>query len=290
MRAIVFGAGGQVGKEVLRCARPAGADAVGVGRSICDLTVPGAAAAIIRAGACDAVFNAAAYTAVDRAETEPDLAAAINIAAPGEMARACAELGIPFVHFSTDYVFDGAASRPYRETDATGPLGVYGRTKLDGEKAVAAAGGASAILRLSWVFSAHGSNFVKTMLRLSSERHRLRVVADQTGKPTPASAAAAAALVVARALAADRSLSGVYHIAGDEPVVWADFARTIFDMAGRGAIVEPITTAEYPTPAKRPLYSVLDTRKFEETFGLAAPSWRDGLGAVLVELGVWQGS
>lgn len=286
MRVLVFGAGGQVGKETVRCARPAGADAVAVDRRTCDVAVPGAASAFIRASIPDAVINAAAYTAVDKAETEPDLAEAVNAAAPGEMARACAELGVPFVHLSTDYVFDGAASQPYRETDETGPLGVYGRTKLDGEKAVAAAGGAFAILRLSWVFSAHGANFVKTMLRLSGERDRVRAVADQTGKPTPASAAAAASLIAARALAADKSLSGVYHFAGDKQIVWADFARTIFDMAGRDVIVEPITTAEYPTPAKRPRYSVLDTRKFEETFGLAAPSWRDGLGAVLVDLGV----
>lgn len=286
MRVLVFGSGGQVGAEIVRCAPPAGVVAVAVDRAQCDLATPGAAAALIRASACDAVINAAAYTAVDKAETEPALAEAINAAAPGEMARTCAVLGIPFVHFSTDYVFDGEARRPYRESDDTAPLGVYGRTKLQGEKAVAAAGGAYAIIRLSWVFSSHGANFVKTMLRLSGERDRLRVVADQTGKPTPASAAAAASLIVARGLAADRSLSGVYHFAGDRPTVWAEFAREIFDMAGRNTIVESITTAEYPTQAKRPFYSVLDTRKFEETFGLAAPSWRDGLGAVLVELDV----
>lgn len=286
MRVLVFGSGGQVGTEILRCAPPAGVMALAVGRAQCDLANPGAAAAQIRASGCDAVINAGAYTAVDRAEAEPALAEAVNAAAPGEMAQACAALGVPFVHFSTDYVFDGEARRPYRETDETAPLCVYGRTKLEGEKAVAAAGGAYAILRLSWVFSSHGANFVKTMLRLSGERDRLRVVADQTGKPTPASAAAAAALIVARGLAADRSLSGVYHFAGDRPTVWADFAREIFDMAGRDTIVEPIAAADYPTAARRPRYSVLDTGKFEETFGLAAPSWRDGLGAVLVELGV----
>jgi len=209
----------------------------------------------------------------------------VNAEAPAEMARACAEIGIPFVHFSTDYVFDGTASRPYRESDETAPLGVYGKTKRDGEKGVAAAGGAYAILRLSWVFSAHGANFVKTMLRLSAERETLHIVADQEGKPTPAAGAAAAALVVARALAGDPMRSGVYHFAGDKATTWADFASAIFEAAGAETAVERITTADYPTPAKRPAYSVLDTEKIEKTFGLAAPSWKDGLRAVLRELG-----
>lgn len=286
MRVLLFGPGGQVGTEIRRSARAAGADVVPIDRGLCDLAAPGAAASFIRASACAAVINAAGYTAVDKAESEPALAAAVNAEAPAEMARACAELGVPFVHFSTDYVFDGTASRPYRETDATAPPGVYGRTKRDGEKAVQAAGGAYAILRLSWVFSAHGANFVKTMLRLSAERDRLRVVADQEGKPTPAAGAAAAGLVVARALIGDPMRSGVYHFAGDAATTWADFASAIFEMAGAETTVEKIATADYPTPAKRPAYSVLDTEKIEKTFGLAAPSWRDGLRAVLRELGM----
>lgn len=285
MRVLLFGPGGQVGTEIRRSALAAGAEVVPVGREICDLAASGAAARFIEASACEAVINASGYTAVDKAESEPALAAAVNAEAPAEMARACAELGIPFVHFSTDYVFDGKAKRPYRETDETAPLGVYGKTKRDGETGVIAAGGAYAILRLSWVFSAHGANFVKTMLRLSAERDRLRVVADQTGKPTPAAGAAAAGLVVARALAGDPMRSGVYHFAGDAATTWADFASAIFKAAGRKTTVERITTVDYPTPAKRPAYSVLDTEKIEKTFELAAPSWKDGLRAVLRDLG-----
>lgn len=271
--------------EVLRCAPAAGVDIAAVSREACDLAALGAAEALIRASLPDAVINAAAYTAVDKAETEPDQAEAVNAAAPAEMARACAALGVPLVQYSTDYVFNGAASRPYRETDMAAPLGVYGQTKLDGEKSVAAAGCVYAVIRMSWVFSAHGSNFVTTMLRLSKESARLRIVADQIGKPTPAAPAAAAGLVAARALREDPALSGLYHFAGDAPVSWADFARVIFTMAGRKTVVDEVTSGEYQTPARRPLNSVLDTQKIGKTFGLAAPSWRDGLAAVLEELG-----
>lgn len=289
MRVLVFGSTGQVGAEIVRCAPAAGVSLEAVDRARCDLMREGAAAALIRASGCDAVLNAAAYTAVDRAESDEAKASAINAKAPGEMARACAALGVPFVHYSTDYVFDGAGSQPFVETDDTAPLNVYGRTKLEGENAVVAAAGAYAIIRLSWVFSAHGANFVKTMLRLSDERETLRVVADQLGKPTPAAGAAAAGLVIARALLDDPMRSGVYHFAGDAQTTWAEFAEAIFDLAGRGTMVERITTADYPTPARRPAFSVLDTRKIEETFGVPPPSWRDGLSAVLKELGARRG-
>jgi dTDP-4-dehydrorhamnose reductase len=279
MRVLLFGPNGQIGKEIRRAA-----DVVAVARAECDLTRKGAARKVIDGAACDVVINAAGYTAVDKAESEPRVAEAVNAAAPGEMAEACADRGLPFIQFSTDYVFDGEALRPYVETDDTGPLNVYGATKLEGERRVATAGGVYAIIRTSWVFSAQGANFVKAMLRLGGERDRLRVVADQHGKPTPAAGAAEAALAAARALLDDPRKAGLYHFAGDEATTWADFAATIFERAGIATAIDRIPTADYPTAARRPLYSVLDTVKFETAFGLAAPSWREGLDGVLAEL------
>lgn len=284
MRIFVFGANGQVGTELRRRGAAAGFDISGVDIAQCDLTAPGAATIAIAEARADAVVNAAAYTAVDKAETEETLALRLNAGAPAEMAAAAAKAGVPFIHYSTDYVFDGAARRPYREDDPTNPLGAYGRTKRAGEISVAAAGGRYAILRTSWVFSAHGSNFVKTMLRLAAERPRLKVVADQRGRPTPAAALADAALRAAGALARDSGLAGLYHVAGDEETDWAGFAAAIVEAAGLAVPVDPITTADYPTPARRPAYSTLDTAKFEKTFGFAAPSWRAGLADVVAEL------
>ncbi|MEX0645410.1 MAG: dTDP-4-dehydrorhamnose reductase [Parvularculaceae bacterium] len=281
MRVLLFGPGGQIGAEIMRLA---GGEAIPVPRGVCDLVQPGAARAMIERADCDVVVNAAGYTAVDKAESEREAAEAVNAAAPGEMAEACAARGLPFIQVSTDYVFDGEAARPYVETDRTAPLNVYGATKLDGERRVAAAGGASVVLRTSWVFSSHGTNFVKTMLRLGRERSSVRVVGDQRGKPTPAAGVAEASLTVARALQGDPSKAGLYHYAGDEATTWADFAAAIFARAKVSTAVERITTAEYPSAARRPLYSVLDTVKFERTFGLAAPSWRAGLDQVLDEL------
>lgn len=281
MRILLFGADGQAGAEVRR--RHGGV--IALTRRDCDLAKPGGARAAIMDAACDIVVNMAAYTAVDKAESEPETARAVNALAPAEMAEACAQRGLPFIHFSTDYVFDGGSSRPYREDDATAPLNVYGQTKLDGEVAVENVGGVYAILRTSWVFSAHGGNFVKTMLRLSDERLALRVVADQIGKPTPAAALADAAVAAGAALLKDPSKAGVYHVAGDEAVSWADFAEAIFAMAGRDIAVERIATKDYPTPAKRAAYSVLDTIKFHDAFAFPAPSWREGLADVLRELG-----
>ncbi|PHR70208.1 sugar nucleotide-binding protein, partial [Henriciella sp.] len=190
MRILLFGPNGQVGTEIRRQAHASGLEVVPAGREAVDLSKPGAAATLISQSDCDGVINASAYTAVDKAETEAELAGAVNTDAPAAMAEACAAAGLPFVHYSTDYVFDGTSSRPYRETDPTSPLGVYGRTKADGEAAVMAAGGTAAVIRLAWVFSAHGANFVKTMLRVGPERGGVRVVADQVGKPTPATDAA----------------------------------------------------------------------------------------------------
>jgi dTDP-4-dehydrorhamnose reductase len=199
------------------------------------------------------------------------------------MARACADLDAPFLHVSTDYVFDGSGDGPRTEADPTAPLGAYGRTKLAGERLVAESGARHAILRTSWVFSAHGRNFVRTMLRLSETRDALSVVNDQVGSPTPAAAIADALLRVAVAMQ-NGATGGVYHFAGQPPVSWADFARAIFEDAGRDVAVTGIPTADYPTPAARPLNSRLDCGRLARDFGIAAPDWRAGLSDVLQEI------
>ncbi|WP_397544093.1 dTDP-4-dehydrorhamnose reductase [Roseovarius salis] len=276
MTLLVFGRTGQVAGYLA-----ARGDTTCLDRGQADLADPDACAAAIHAHAPRAVINAAAYTAVDRAEEEEDLATAVNGAAPGAMARACAGLGIPFVTISTDYVFDGSGDAPWRPGDATAPLGAYGRSKLAGERAVAAAGGAHAILRTSWVFAPGGRNFVTTMLRLGAERDRLTIVADQVGGPTPADAIAAACVTIAGALADDPAKSGVYHFAGTPDVSWADFARAIFGAAGLGCAVADIPTADYPTPARRPLNSRLDCNATRDAFGIDRPGWNAALPAVI---------
>ena len=208
----------------------------------------------------------------------------VNATTPGAIAKACAGRGIPLVYVSTDYVFDGSGDRPWQPDDPTGPLGAYGRTKLEGEEAVRAAQGPHAILRTSWVVSAHGANFVKTMLRLGAERDRLTIVADQVGGPTPAADLAAACLAVARGLAAGGP-SGVWHFAGAPDVSWADFAREIFAQAGMTCEVADIPSSDYPTPAARPMNSRLDCSALETDFGVTRPDWRAGLRAILKELG-----
>ena len=273
---LAFGATGQVGRELAARGVPV------LGRDVADLSDPDACAAAIRARRPVAVINAAAYTAVDRAEAEEALATTVNGTAPGAMARTCADLGIPFVHISTDYVFDGSGTAPRMPEDPVAPLGAYGRSKLAGEAAVRDAGGVHAILRTSWVVSAHGSNFVKTMLRLGAERDALRIVADQVGGPTPARDIAAACTTIARDLR--MAQSGTYHFAGAPDVSWADFARTIFAEAGLDCAVEDIPSADYPTPARRPLNSRLDCSATEDAFGIARPDWRGGLQQILKEL------
>ncbi len=257
-------------------------------RAAADLADPAACAAAIRAARPDVVINAAAYTAVDRAESDAATAMLVNGDSPAAMARACADLGIPFLHVSTDYVFDGSGSAPWVPADATGPLGVYGRSKLAGEDGIRAAGGAHAILRTSWVFSADGANFVKTMLRLAETRDRLTVVGDQTGGPTPAAAIAAALWQMAAAFHAGQGaacrLTGTYHFAGAPDVSWAGFARAIFAAAGRTTEVADIPTAAYPTPAARPANSRMDCSSLQTAFGIPRPDWRDGLADVLASL------
>jgi dTDP-4-dehydrorhamnose reductase len=281
MPLLVFGLTGQVATE-LRARAP---DAVALGRDAADLTDPEACAAAIRDHAPSAVINAAAYTAVDRAEEEEELATTVNGAAPGAMARACAGLGIPIVHISTDYVFAGDGETPWRPDNPVAPLGAYGRSKLAGEAAVREAGGTHAILRTSWVVSAHGHNFVKTMLRLGAERDKLTIVADQVGGPTPARDIAAACLSIAGQLARDPGKSGTYHFSGAPDTSWAGFARAIFDAAGLSCAVENIPTSAYPTPARRPLNSRMDCSTTEQVLGISRPDWRAGLRDILDDLG-----
>ncbi|MCE6967100.1 SDR family oxidoreductase, partial [Cereibacter sphaeroides] len=207
----------------------------------------------------------------------------VNGEAPGAMARACADLGIPFVQISTDYVFEGSGDRPWRPGDPVGPLGAYGRSKLAGEEATRAAGGTHAILRTSWVFSAHGANFVKTMLRLGAARDRLTVVMDQVGGPTPAADIASACLVMAEALGSKPELSGTYHLSGAPDVSWAGFAREIFRQAGLSCEVQDIPSSDYPQKAHRPANSRMDCADLSR-FGLSRPDWRQGLARVLSDL------
>lgn len=281
---LVFGKTGQVATE-LQAILP---DATFLGRDEADLSDPAACARQIAVLSPDAVINAAAYTAVDAAETDEDTAALVNGAAPTEMAKACAALGVPLVHISTDYVFDGSGQHPFTPDHATGPLGVYGKTKLAGEDGIRAVGGTFAILRTSWVFSAHGGNFVKTMLRVGATRDALTVVGDQVGGPTPARDIAKACIIICERLKADQSASGTYHFSGAPDVSWADFARVIFKEADMTCKVEDIPTSAYPTPAKRPANSRMDCTQTQDTFGISRPDWRQAIEKVIKELDGFQ--
>jgi dTDP-4-dehydrorhamnose reductase len=283
MRLLVFGRTGQVARELARNL-PAGWSARFLDRAEADLADPAACAAAVAGAAADAVINAAAWTAVDKAEAEEAAATVVNGAAPAAMARVAADRGLPFLHVSTDYVFDGSGTAPFHPDSPVAPLGAYGRSKRAGEDGVRAAGGVHLILRTSWVFSAHGTNFVRTMLRLGAEREALRVVADQTGGPTPAADIARALLAVADALR-DGAPGGTHHFAGAPDTTWADFARAIMAGAGLPCRIEDIATADYPTPARRPANSRLDCSGLAAAYGIARPDWRQGLADVLAELG-----
>ncbi|MEZ5778800.1 MAG: dTDP-4-dehydrorhamnose reductase [Paracoccaceae bacterium] len=285
MRALVFGTTGQVAIELARRA-PSDMHVEGLDRNRADLLDAAACAEAVLSAEADIVINSAAYTAVDQAESDPGTANSVNAEAPGAMARAAAARGLPFLHVSTDYVFDGSATRPWREDDPVAPLGVYGATKLAGERAVERAGGAHVILRTAWVFSAHGKNFAKTMLRLGAERDALSVVDDQRGGPTPAAAIADALWQIAAAFGTGRGQSGIFHFAGTPAVSWADFADAIFDASSlpRKPLVARIATSDYPTPAKRPANSALDCSRIRAAYGIEQPDWRQGLTEVIREL------
>jgi len=281
MRVLVFGKTGQVARELQRYG-----NVIALGRDAADLNDPAACAEIIARAEADAVINAAAYTAVDQAETDTKEAYKVNSEAPTAMAKAAAKRGIPFVHISTDYVFDGTDDTPWSEEDCSGPRSVYGASKLAGEQGVMNAGGTHAILRTSWVVSAHGNNFVKTMLRLGAGRDALTIVADQIGGPTPARDIAGAVMEIARQLVDEPSKSGTYHFAGKPDVSWADFAREIFTQANLTCAVTDIPSSDYPTPAARPMNSRLNCSKLATVFDINRPDWRVGLADILSDLKV----
>jgi len=299
MRVLLTGAGGQLGSELAR-ALAGRAELVSHDRNTLDLADRAAVAAAVREAKPAVILNAAAYTAVDKAENDEAAATAVNAIAPGVLAEEAKRCGALLVHYSTDYVFDGSKRTPYVETDPTAPLGVYGRTKREGERAIAAVGGDHLILRTSWVYAPHGRNFMLTMLRLGESQRELRVVSDQRGAPTSARELARATLQLLGArdgemqpadLARAREASGLYHASASGETSWHAFAQQIFsDWAWRegGRFVAPrvqaIATREYPTPAQRPAYSVLSNQKLVRTFGVRLPSWRAGLSEALDEL------
>lgn len=289
MRILVTGVTGQVGHELCRYDWPEDVEIVAASRHDLDLTDVDSVERYITAGRFDAVINPAAYTAVDRAETDPVTAWKVNALAPAAMALATRKAGIPLLFVSTDYVFDGTKHEAYDEQDPICPIGVYGASKAAGEMAVRTGNPRHIILRTSWVFSAHGANFVKTMLRVAAERPQIRVVDDQKGCPTAARDIAAALAKLALRLIADpQAPTGTYHFSNSEPATWYGFAREIFrQSAASGHLVpelEAITTAEYPTPAQRPANSVLGITKIEDEYAIRSRPWREALAEVLSEL------
>lgn len=293
MKLLLLGGDGQLGQRLLQALAPLG-DIVATtvsGKladgSECerlDVTDLDANSSLIDRAAPDIVVNATAHTAVDKAESEPDLAQRINAQAPARIAAACAARDALLVHYSTDYVFDGRASRPLREDDPTAPLGVYGRTKRAGEEAVQGSGARHLIFRTAWVYDVHGHNFLRTMLRVGAERDELRVVDDQVGTPTPAWLLADTTAAI---LAKPFERSGLWHLTATGMTSWHGFAQAIFAGAvARGLLAKaprvlPIPTSEYPTPAARPAYSVLDTTKIRNDFGVTLPDWEDALANTL---------
>lgn len=277
MKALIIGKNGQVGYELHRIVEGAAVDIPEI-----DFTDPASIREVVRAAAPDVIFNAAAYTAVDKAESECDLACAINSEAPRILAEETARLGSLLVHYSTEYVYDGSAAKPYREGDSENPLSLYGKSKLEGDRVVAALAPKHLILRTSWVYGARGRNFLLTMLKLGSEREELRIVDDQRGAPTWCRDLARGSIALAKE-SIERAISGLYHIAGSGETTWCGFARAIFEEAGLDPKVVPISTEEYPTPAKRPKNSLLDQSKMERDFGFVMPHWRDSLRSCMQE-------
>ena len=300
MKILLLGANGQVGFELARSLAPLGElvcasrDGKMPGGAAClaaDLGTPGSLADALDSTQADVIVNAAAYTAVDRAEDEPQLAQRINAHALAEVGAWAALNNALVVHYSTDYVFDGRGTNPYREIDAVAPLGVYGASKLAGETALRDSGCDYLILRTAWVYAARGHNFLRTMLRLARDRDELRIVADQHGAPTPARLISAATAAVLAQHTKRREIQvGTYHLCAADQCTWFDFAGAIFARAQAAGLIErvprlvPISTADYPTPARRPAYSVLDCSKIRDAFGLHLPSWKEGLDSVIGEL------
>jgi len=289
MRLAVTGKNGQV-VSALQALTSGDLEIVALGRPELDLSRPETVSQALREAKPDVVVSAAAYTAVDKAESEADVVFAINRDGAGAVAQAAKELGVPVIHLSTDYVFDGDKTTAYVESDPTGPRSIYGRSKLEGEQAVSAATDDYAILRTAWVYSEYGNNFVKTMLRLGESRDEINVVADQFGCPTSANDIAAAIGAIAKQLAQDSSehLRGIFHLSGTGETNWANFAKQIFafsaEHGGKPVGVNDITTAQYPTPARRPANSRLDCSKLEEVYGIRLPAWQTSTRAVVTAL------
>jgi dTDP-4-dehydrorhamnose reductase len=288
---LLTGAKGQVGFELTRSLQGLG-NVVALDRNGLDLSNPDQVRQVVRDAKPSLIVNAAAYTAVDRAESEEPLAQKINGEAPGVMAEEAKRLGAPLIHYSTDYVFDGASDGPYVETDQTAPLNAYGRTKLAGEQAIAQVGGAHLIFRTSWVYGTYGSNFLLTMLRLARERDELRIVADQIGAPTWSNTIAAiTAHVIAQGMAVSdaapdwwQERSGIYHLTSQGATSWCEFAMAIFAATNcKKVAVKPISSEEYPTPARRPRNSRLDLSKLAVTFGIKPPQWQDALNVCVAD-------
>ncbi|PZQ77733.1 MAG: dTDP-4-dehydrorhamnose reductase [Variovorax paradoxus] len=294
MKVLLFGKGGQVGWELQRSLAPLG-DLVALDFDStefhADFSRPDALADTVLAVRPDVIVNAAAHTAVDKAESEPDLARALNATSPGVVAEAARQSGALMVHYSTDYVFDGSGERPWREDDATGPLSVYGRTKLEGEQLVADAGPRHLIFRTSWVYAARGGNFAKTMLRLAKERDRLTVIDDQFGAPTGAELLADVSAHAIRDTLRDPAKAGLYHLVADGVTTWHGYASFVLQQALAAGVelkagletLDAVPTSAFPTPARRPGNSRLDTVKLRETFGLRLPPWQEGVARMLRE-------
>ena len=277
---LVTGAAGQLGSELAAALAAHGA-VVACDRATLDLANASRIVEVVREVSPQLIVNAGAYTAVDRAEAERELAFAVNARAPGILAEEARRSGAVLIHYSTDYVFDGTARQPYDEAAAAGPQNVYGESKLEGERAVAASAAQALTFRTSWVYSLHGKNFLTTIRRLAAERDELRIVADQVGVPNwSRGLAAATATLVGRGLAYLAGRAGLYHLSAQGAATWFEFAQAIVGYTGHPRVM-PITTAEYPTPARRPAYGVLDTRRFAAAFGFSLPHWREQLDACL---------
>jgi dTDP-4-dehydrorhamnose reductase len=304
MKILLLGKNGQVGWELQRSLAPLGtvlaldrnshshshtednADFFG------DLSQPERLAQTVRTFQPDVIVNAAAHTAVDKAESEPELARTLNALAPAALAQAAADVGAWLVHYSSDYVFNGAGDRPWQEGDATGPLSVYGHTKLEGEQAILASGCRHLILRTSWVYAARGGNFAKTMLRLAAERERLTVIDDQWGAPTGADLIADVTAIAIRSVLQQPDLSGVYHLVASGETTWHGYASHVVaqaqhlkpDIGLKVSEIAPVPTSAFPTPAQRPLNSRLNTRKLQQAFGVVLPPWQQGVDRLLTEI------
>jgi dTDP-4-dehydrorhamnose reductase len=282
---LVTGANGQLGWELgqLAASYPA-YEFVLVDRSQLDLSFPETFEKIIQTIAPDCIVNTAAYTAVDKSETEKELSYTINATAVQALASICKNLAIPFLTYSTDYVFDGQATQPYATTTKVDPVNYYGSTKAAGEAMAMEANEDTIIIRTSWVFSSHGNNFVKTMMQLMKERDQLKIVVDQKGRPTYAKDLAIATMNIVKAINAGKTIKGIYHFANQGETTWYDFAATIKAIAGLTCDLQPIETKDFPTPAKRPAYSVLDTSEIEQDLAIKIPHWEDALRDCMKEI------